>query len=226
MSTSSLVVVAFSLAMAHTKNTARKQSQGLPKARFPRVATGSEERDSFYCLTLQLPPHEEEDWTSLTPSGLTSPILERAVNRLNEEHLKATDDIHQVVELVADLHEHPPTSSDAAKLPTPDQSVDQAMEVSEEAVSSTMEPPPQAVVAETVAETQYPPILLARRATAMPKKSQPAPPTAATKCPRPQFRAQREEVNRRRKPNVKPVSALQDIRRYQAEVKSICLLCG
>ena len=66
--------------------------------------------------------------------------------------------------------------------------------------------------------------MLARRATtalAVPKKSQPAPPTAATKCPRPEFHALHEEVTRRRKSRAKPASALRDIRKYQTEVKPI-----
>ena len=53
-------------------------------------------------------------------------------------------------------------------------------------------------------------------------KSQPAPPTAATKCPRPEFRMQHEEVTRRRRKS-KPRSAfsLLEIRKHQTEVKPI-----
>ena len=186
--------------MARTKNTERKYTQGLPRARFTRIATGAEERDNFYCLTLQLPPRDTSNWTDLTPSGVTSPELERTVERLNAEHLDST-----MLELVEDLHEIPPTSSDGAG-PVGLES-DKPEDMLVEEVSSTTEPPPCVVTAETVQETGYPPVLLARRATAMPTKSQPAPPTAATKCPRPKFCMQCEEVTRkRRKSKPKPAS--------------------
>ena len=73
--------------MACMKNTKRKHTQGLPRARFTRILTGAEESNNFYHLTLQLPPRDASDWTSLTPSGVTSPELERTVERLNAEHL-------------------------------------------------------------------------------------------------------------------------------------------
>ena len=101
----------------------------------------------------------------------------------------------------------PPTSSDGAGPVAPDsdqQPLEQLEEMLEEEVSSTMEPPPCAISTETVGETEYPPVLLARRATAMLIKSQSAPPTAATKCPRPKFHLH-EEVTRRRKSKPKPV---------------------
>ena len=88
-STSSLVVVHY-LVMAHTKNTERKNTKGLPRARFSRIATRAEERNNFYRLTLQLPPQGASDWTSITPSDVTSPELERTVERLNLEHLDVT----------------------------------------------------------------------------------------------------------------------------------------
>ena len=93
--------------MARTKNTDRKHTKGLLRARFSRVATGAEERNSFYHLTLPSLPHSASDWTSLTPSGVTSPELERTVERLNLEHLNTA-----MLELVEDLHENPPTSSE------------------------------------------------------------------------------------------------------------------
>ena len=101
--------------MAHTKNTERKHTKGLPKARFSRVATRAKERDTFYQLTLQLPPQGASDWTSLNPSGVTSPELERTVERLNAKHLDTT-----LLELVEDLHKHPPTSSDETGSVAPD----------------------------------------------------------------------------------------------------------
>ena len=198
------------------KNTERKHAQRLPKARFSRIATGAEERNNFYRLTLQLPPRDASDWTNLTPSGVTSPELEKTVDILNAEHLDAT-----MLELVEDLHENPPTSSVEAQSATPDPEP-HTEEMFEEEAPSIMEPPPRAISTETVKETEYPPVLLARRATAMPVKSQPAPPTAATKCPRPEFCMQHEEVTkRRRKSKPKPASSLMDIRKYQTEVKPI-----
>ena len=201
--------------MARTKNTERKHTQRLPRARFSRIATRAEERNNFYCFTLQLPPQDASDWTDLTPSGVTSPELEKTVERLNVEHLDST-----MLELVEDLHENPPTSSDGAG-PVGLES-DKPEDMLVEQVSSTMEPPPRVVTAETVRETEYPPVLLARRATAMPVKSQPASPTAATKCPRPEFHVQHEEVTRRRrKSQPKPASSLLEIRKHQTEVKPI-----
>ena len=206
--------------MARTKNTKRKHTQGLPRARFTRIATGAEERNNFYCLTLQLPPQDASDWTSLTPSGVTSPELERTVERLNAEHLDST-----MLELVEDLHENPPTSSDGAGPISPDSDqplLEKPEEMLVEEVSFTTEPPPHAISTETVGETVYCPVLLARRATAMLIKSQPTPPTAATKCPRPEFCVQHKEVTRRRrKSKPKPASSLLDIRKYQTEVKPI-----
>ena len=142
------------------------------------------------------------------------------MERLNAEHLDST-----MLELVEDLHKNPPTSSDGAGPVSPDsdqQLLDKLEEMLVEEVSSTTEPPPCVITTETVGETEYPPVLLTRRVTAMPIKSQPTPPTAATKCPRPEFHVQHEEVTRRRrKSKPKPVSALRDIRRYQTEIKPI-----
>ena len=190
--------------------------QRLPTARFSRIATGAEERNKFYHLILQLPPQDATDWTNLTPSGVTSPEIEKTVDRLNAEHLDAT-----MLELMENLHENPPISSEGAQLATPDPEP-HTKEMLEEEVSSTMEPPPRAVSTETVKETAYPPVLLARRATTMPVKSQPAPPTAATKCPRPEFCIQHEEVTKkRRKSQPRPTSSLMEIRKHQTEVKPI-----
>ena len=103
------LLLLYYLAMVRTKNTKRKYFQGLPRARFPRVATGAEERDQFYHLTLQLPPTAETGWTSLTPLNVTSPELERTVECLNAEHQRARgEDLTEVVELVEDLHDNPP----------------------------------------------------------------------------------------------------------------------
>ena len=69
--------------MVRTKNTARKQHFGLPKARFPVVLTSHSERDLHYNAQLQL-PSDDADWTSLTPTltgtSLQSPEVGRAVD--------------------------------------------------------------------------------------------------------------------------------------------------
>ena len=88
--------------MVHTKNTARKQHLGLPKARFPVVPTGHSERDLHYRVQLQLPINNA-DWTSLTPTltGTKSPEVDRAVDRINEEHANSPPQtINEVCALV------------------------------------------------------------------------------------------------------------------------------
>ena len=150
--------------MVRTKNTARKQHLGLPKARFPAVPTGHSERDLHYRTQLQL-PSDDADWTSLTPTltGTESPEVGRAVDRINEEHANSPpQSIVEVCAPVQDLQAHPPTS------PVKD------LENCE---------PPAAVVSstptlhmETVAETVHPPLILARRATATPVRGVPHPP--------------------------------------------------
>ena len=174
--------------MVHTKNTARKQHFGLPKARFPVVPTGRSERDLHYHAQLQL-PSDDADWTSLTPTltGTESPEVGRAVDRLNEEHANSPPQTNdEVCDLVQDLHTCPPTTPveepAAATLPTP------------------------TLFTETVAETVRPPLLLARRATATPARGVPNPPTVATKCPR-KNHCMSEELRRKPK-RPKALSAL------------------
>ena len=98
--------------MVCTKNTARKQHFGLPKARFPVVPTGHSKRDLHYQAQLQL-PSDDVDWTSLTPmlTGTESPEVGRAVDRLNKEHANSPPQtIDDVCDLVQDLHACPPTT--------------------------------------------------------------------------------------------------------------------
>ena len=111
--------------MVCTKNTARKQHLGLPKARFPVVPTGHTERDFHYQAQLQL-PSDDVDWSSLTPTltGMESPEVGRAVDRLNEEHANPQPQtIDEVCDLVQDLHACPPTTPveepATTTLPTP-----------------------------------------------------------------------------------------------------------
>ena len=100
--------------MVHTKNTARKQHIGLPKARFPVVPTSHSERDLHYQTQLQHPSEADEaDWTTLTPTltGTESPEVGRAVDRINNEHANfPPQTINDVCDLVQDLQAHPPTS--------------------------------------------------------------------------------------------------------------------
>ena len=162
--------------MVHTKNTARKQHFGLPKARFPVVLTGCSERDLHYQVQLQL-PREDADWTTLMPTfmGTESLKVGRAVDRLNEEHANSPPQtIDEVCALVQDLRVHPPTS------PVKDP---ENCELPAAIVSST-----PTLHMETVTETVHPPLLLARRATATPAQGVPKPPTIAPKCPRKGYR--------------------------------------
>ena len=142
--------------MVRTKNTARKQHLGLPKARFPVVPTSHSERDLHYQAELQL-PSDDADWITLTPTFMGTESLEvgRVVDRINEEHANSPPQtIDEVCALVQDLCTHPPTS------PVED--------------TENCEPPAAIVSStptlhmETVAETVHPPLLLARRATATP----------------------------------------------------------
>ena len=193
--------------MVRTKNTARKQHLGLPKARFPVVPTGHSERDLHYCTQLQL-PSDDADWTSLTPTltGTESPKVGRAVDRINEEHTNSPPQtIDEVCALVQDLRAHPPTS------PVED------LENCE---------PPAAVVSstptlhtETVTETVSPPLILARKATATLVRGVPHPPHYCNQCPRKEYHAN-EEV--RQKPKwPKALSALRQIQKLQEEVEPI-----
>ena len=84
-------------------------------------------------------------------------------------------------------------------------------------------PPPalaSTVITETVAETPRAPLLLARRATAVPAptKSRPRPPTSAVKCPRANLRKS-EEPKRKKKPA--SLTALQEIQKYQSSVEPL-----
>ena len=141
--------------MVHTKNTERKQSAGLPLARFPIVATGRTERDKYYRTKLQLPPQAEElEWTALSPSlpRAASPELEGAVEQINEEYANPPpQNMEEVFELVQDLHANPPTSPASGT----DTSKDYALltphiKAEEEAPMPTPSPP--TIMSETVAE--------------------------------------------------------------------------
>ena len=140
--------------MVRTKDTARKQHLGLPKARFPAVPTGRSERDLHYHAQLQL-PSDDADWTSLTPTltGTESPEVGRAVDQLNKEHANPPPQtIDEVCDLVQDLHACPPTSP----VKDPARQVDCEL-------PATTTPPTPTLFMETVAETVRPPLLLARQ---------------------------------------------------------------
>ena len=139
--------------MVHTKNTARKQHFGLPKARFPAVPIGHSERDLHYQAQLQLPSEVDEvEWTSLTPTltGTESPEVGRVVDQINEEHANSPPQtINEVCDLVQDLQAHTPTS------PVEDPVTQSDCELpnlpSDELVATTSSPP--TLYTETVAET-------------------------------------------------------------------------
>ena len=145
--------------MVCTKNTARKQHLGLPKARFPADPTSRSERDLHYKAQLQL-PSDNADWTSLTPTltGTESPEVGRAVERINAKHANSPPQtIDEVCVLVQDLRTHPPTPPVE----------DPVMQADCELPAMTT-PPTPTLLTETVAETVHPPLILARRATATP----------------------------------------------------------
>ena len=196
--------------MVRTKNTARKQHLGLPKARFPVVPTGRSERDLHYQAQLQL-PSEDADWTTLMPTftGTESPEVGRAVDRINEEHANSPPQtIDEVCDLVQDLCACPPTS------PVKDPVIQADCEL-----PATTSPPTATLFTETVAETVRPPLLLARRAPATPARGVPHPPTITTKCPRKEYRANEEVRWKPKRP--KALSALREIRKLQEEVEPI-----
>ena len=196
--------------MVRTKNTARKQHLGLPKARFPAVPTGHSERDLHYKAQLQL-PSEDADWTTLMPTfmGTESLKVGRAVHRINEEHANSPPQtINEVCDLVQDLSACPPTSPVK----------DPVIQVDCEQLATTT-PPTPTLFTETVAETVQAPLLLARRATATPAGGVPQPPTIATKCPRKEYHANEEVRQKPKRP--KALSALREIWKLQEEVEPI-----
>ena len=209
------------LEMVRTKNTTRKYPNGLPPARFPVIATGMEERDRHH-QQLQLIGAEAPtmDWTDLTPSfeEPVSPALTRMLDQLNREFEELpSQNIKELSDLVEDLRNNPPT-------PVIDENVTEMAVDAIEGPSSVVPPPASAptVIAETVTETPRAPLLLARRATAVPAptKSQPRPPTSAVKCPRANLRGPIEEPKKKKKKRVN-LMALQEIRKYQSEVEPL-----
>ena len=207
--------------MVHTKNTARKQHFGLPKARFPVVPTSHSERDLHYQAQPQLPSEVDEvNWTNLTLTltGTESPEVGRVVEQINEEHANSPPQtISEVCDLVQDLRAHPPTSP--VEDPVTQFDCELSNLPSDELVATTLSPP--TLYTETVAETVLPPLLLAQRATATPASARavPNPPTIATKCPRKNHCV--SEEMRRKPERPKALSALREIRKLQEEVEPI-----
>ena len=146
-----------------------------------------------------------------------SPALTRTVDQLNREYKELPPPkIEELSDLVEDLRNNPPTPVTAKKV----------MEVATEEIEepgplvqpSTSTP---TLVTETVAEIPRVPLLLAKRVTATlaPTKSQPRPPTSAAKCPRPSLRGPAGEPKKKKKRI--NLTALQEIRKYQSEVKPL-----
>ena len=177
-----------------------------------------EERNHHY-QQLQLIGEEAPttDWTNLTPSfeEPLSPALTRTVDQLNREYEELPpQSIEELSHLVEDLRDNPPTPITTEKV----------MEV---ATEETEEPGPlvqpstsaPTIITETVAETPRVPLFLAKCVTAVPAptKSRPRPPTSAAKCPRPSLR---EPTGEPKKKHIN-LTALQEIRKYQSEVKPL-----
>ena len=173
------------------------------------------ERDLHY-QQLQLVEAEAPtmDWTDLTPSfeEPVSPALTRTVERLTQDFEELPpQDIDELSSLVEDLRSNPP-------IPVSNASVTEMVVEEPRAVVPPHTPAPT-VVAETVAETPRAPLLLARRATAVPAptKSRPRPPTSAVKCPR--TNSIRSEEPKKKKPV--SLTALQEIRKYQSSIEPL-----
>ena len=117
--------------------------------------------------------------------------------------------------LVQDLRDNPPTPIAALTPPTDTAAREQdlaAPNLDKELPTPTSATP--TVFTETIAETPKQPLLLARRATAVPST-----PTPATKCPRPEFRRRpRKGQPTKRTPTL---SALQEIKCLQMKVDPI-----
>ena len=178
-----------------------------------------EERNRHY-QQLQLIGAEAPttDWTNLTPSfeEPLSPVLTRTVDQLNHEYEELPpQDIEELSDLVEDLRNNPPTPATIEKVM--ETATEEIEEPSPLVQPSTSTP---TIVTETVAETPRVPLLLAKRVTAAPAptKSQPRPPTSAAKCPRPSLRGPTGEPKKKKRIYL---TALQEIRKYQSEVKPL-----
>ena len=146
-----------------------------------------------------------------------SPALARTVDQLNREYEELPpQDIEELSDLVEDLRNNPPTPATIEKVM--ETATEEIEEPSPMVQPSTSTP---TLVTETVAETPRAPLLLARRVTAVPAstKSRPRPPTSAIKCPRPNLREPTEEPKKKKKRI--NLTALQEIRKYQSEVKPL-----
>ena len=162
---------------------------------------------------------QQEEWFSITPTleWDSSPVIERTVDQWNAEYeqAQAPQNMEELDTLVQDLRDNPPTPTVTLAPPA-----DIATEKQNPAAPNvdkelpTPASPTPAVFMETVAAMPRQPLLLARRATAVPST-----PTPATKCPRPEFRRrQRKGQPTKRAP---ALSALQEIKCPQTRVDPI-----
>ena len=205
--------------MVRTKNTTRKYPTGLPPARYPSIATGMEEHNHHYQqLKLIGAEAPTDDWTDLTPTfeEPVSPALAQAVDQLNQDYEELPPQtIEELSNLVEDLRNNPPAlpAAEQAMETNPKQAEEPSLMVKPSTSTST-------VVAETVAETFRVPLLLSRRATAVPAptKSRPRPPTSAAKCPKPVSSRPTGEPKKKKRSSL---TALQEIRKYQSDVKPL-----
>ena len=187
--------------MVHTKNTARRQHLGLPKARFSAVPTGRSERDLHYKAQLQL-PSEDTDWTTLMPTltGTESPKVGRVINRINEEHA------------------NPPTPNHRRGLWPGTRLTNTSTNLPSQRPRGLWAASSYHIVNSHLAYGDSSRIL-ARRATATPARGVPHPPTIATKYPRKYYCTNEEARWKPKRP--KALSALREIQKLQEEVEPI-----
>ena len=205
--------------MACTKNTARKTASRLPHAKF--TPTGEEERRKHHRLKLRLlrnqiasdseeSPAQQEEWMSITPTleRGSSPVVARTLDKWNVdyEQAQAAQNMEELDILVQDNPSTPLVDVTAEKLSPAAPTVNEELPTPTSTAS--------AVFTETVAEKPRQPLLLARRATAVP-----ATPTPAAKCPRPEHRRRPRKGQPTKK--APALSALQEIKCLQIRVDPI-----
>ena len=162
---------------------------------------------------------QEGEWMSLTPTleQGSSPVIERTVAQWNTEYEQAqvSQNLEELDTLVQDLRDNLPTPIATLAHPADQTAKEQepAPQDLDQELSTPTNPTP-AVFMETIAETPKQPLLLARRATAVPLT-----PTPATRCPRPEFRRRPRKGQPVKRSTA--LSALQEIKCLQTKVDPI-----
>ena len=156
---------------------------------------------------------------SLTPTleQGSSPVMERTVAQWNTEYeqVQIPKNLEELDTLVQDLRDNPSTPLIALAHPADEITKEQgSVPQNPDLELSTPTHPTPAAFTETIAETPRQPLLLARRATALPST-----PTPATKCPRPEFRRRPKKGQPVKRSTA--LSALQEIKHLETNVDPI-----